>query len=50
MNCGVCNKTMRKEVKIDDISTCHICRKIWVENYKKMHKYAMEHKEELLKY
>jgi hypothetical protein len=47
MNCGVCNRVMRKDVKIDDVQTCHVCRKIWIENFKKMRKYAIENKEKL---
>ena len=38
MNCGVCNKPMRKDIKIDDVRTCYVCRKIWLDNFKKMKK------------
>jgi hypothetical protein len=47
MNCGVCNKVMRKDVKIDDIRTCYVCRKIWIDNFNKMKRYAIKHKDDL---
>lgn len=34
MNCGVCNRRVIKDIKIDDVRTCHICRKIWVNGLK----------------
>ncbi len=37
MNCGVCNRVMRKDIKIDDVPTCHVCKKIWVDNFNKYH-------------
>ena len=47
MNCGVCNKIMRKKVTIDDVPTCSECRKIWVDGFNKMREYAIKHKDEL---
>jgi hypothetical protein len=47
MNCGVCNKVMRKDINIDGIMTCNVCRKIWVDGFNKMREYAIKYKEEL---
>lgn len=38
---------MRKDVKIDDVQTCHECRKIWIKAFNKMRNYAIKHKEDL---
>lgn len=38
MNCGVCNRRVIKDIKIDDVRTCHICRKIWVNGLKQSRK------------
>ncbi len=42
MNCGICYKPMRKDVKIDDVLTCHTCRMIWVNAYKKIYNSAVD--------
>ena len=47
MECGICNKCMKKDIKIDDIRTCYQCRMIFVKAYNKIHRYAVKHKEEL---
>jgi len=47
MNCGVCNKVMRKNVKIDDIPTCSECAKIWIKGFYKMREYAIKNKKDL---
>jgi len=47
MECGICNKCMKKDIKIDEIRTCYECRMIFVNGFKKIHKYAIKHKEDL---
>jgi hypothetical protein len=47
MNCGVCYKPMRKDIKIDGVPTCYTCKMIWIKAYKKVYDYAIENKEEL---
>jgi hypothetical protein len=47
MQCGICNRTMKKDIKIDDIRTCYDCRMVFIKGFKKMHKYANKNKEEL---
>ena len=47
MQCGVCNKKVLKDIKIDDIQTCYTCRKIWIDAFHKMRKYAIKHKDDL---
>lgn len=37
MNCGICDKKVKKLIKIDDIIVCHICRKIWIAAFNKLH-------------
>ena len=47
MNCGVCNKPMRKDIKIDEVRTCFRCRMVWIKGFIKMREFAIKHKEEL---
>ena len=37
MNCGICNKKVRKDVKIEDIQMCHKCKNVWLHNFNKIH-------------
>ena len=47
MNCGVCNKPMRKNIMIDEVPTCNVCRKIWINGFNKRREYAINHNDEL---
>lgn len=47
MNCGICYRVMKKDIKIDDISICYTCRMIWVKAYKKVYAYAINNKDDL---
>jgi hypothetical protein len=38
MNCGVCNKRVLKDIKIDDVRTCYTCRMIFINGLKQSRK------------
>ena len=42
MNCDICYKSMRKDVKIDEIRVCCLCRMVWIKAYKKVYNYAIQ--------
>jgi hypothetical protein len=47
MNCEICEKVMKKDIKIEEVKTCYKCRMIWLKALIKCRKFALKHKEDL---